>query len=173
MDNQRKYNIGDRVVKFDRRFYDNPYHKDNFMQYSTVSAVYSYSSGWRGDVFYVRGHKHEVDEIGDSKSYQPCECSDKTGISTEWGCEDRWFHVEKDKEIIQQILDDIRAEFAAKCKEAREKAIELNKSKIKSLQREVDEYERGDIFYMSGFGKKSESEWNSTMDTIVKKCLGE
>lgn len=172
----RKYNIGDKVVKFNVGFYDNPYHKNKFAEFSCVSDIHSYpESYWRGNVFYVYGHKHEVDSIGDSRSYQPYECKDETGIETEsiGGRREpeRWYHVEKDREEIQQLLSDVRAEFAAKCKEAREKAIALNKSKIKSLQREIDEYERGDVFPMSGFSKKSESEWNSEMDALIAPNL--
>ena len=173
MDTNRKYNVGDRVVKFNIEFYDNPYFKNKFLEYSTVSAIYSYSAScWRGDVFYVYGHKHEVDSIGDSKSYQPYEFSDKTGRSTEYPYEDKWYHVEKDKEEIQQIIEKAKAEYASKCKEARLKAIAENKAKIEVLKREIAAYEEGDT-YPCAFGKKKESEWNGEMNIIIKKCLGD
>lgn len=171
MDKERKYNIGDKVVKFNQMFYDNPYHKEKFAEFSKVSDVYSYpESYWRGNVFYVCGRKHEVDSTGDSRSYQPYECKDETGIETEsigGGREtQRWYHVEKDREEIQQFLSDVKKKYADTCREAREKAIAENKARIKSLQREIAMYEEGDV-YPTPFGDKKESEWNAMMDARV------
>ena len=56
---EKKFNIGDRVVRINKHYYDNSFHNglsnkadNHFITSSTVSDVYEYPYGWRGNVFY-------------------------------------------------------------------------------------------------------------------------
>ena len=171
MENERKYNIGDKVVCIDKSYYDNPYHKDKFIQSSVVSDVHTYS--WGRKVFYIHNGKRRVDSIGDTCSYQPDEYSDTTGRHTDYPNHEVWLHAEKDKEEIQRLISEAKSEFAEKCKEAREKLIAKNKGIIASLQREIERLEAGDDYPdVASFNKiRKESEWNNEMDGLISKHL--
>ena len=108
---ERKFNIGDKVIRINKEFYNNSYHNgltnknDNmFIRSSIVSDVYSYGSGhWKGDVFYIDKYKHQVDSIGDSCNYQAGEICEKDGIATDpyRSHKEVWYHVEKDADKMQ------------------------------------------------------------------------
>lgn len=175
---EKKFNIGDKVVCINKQYYDNGFHNgfsnkiDNqFIKSSIVSDVHEYAYGWKGKVFYVDNYHHQVDSIGDSCTYQYGEICEKDGLSTTSRDTDNiWYHTEKDADEIKRVIEECKEEFHKKCEESRQKEISKLEAEIRSAQRRIDELKKGDKFMYCGL-MKSEKEWNEKMDEIVSEVI--
>ena len=175
---ERKFNIGDRVVCIDKQYYDNIYHnglknntENHFIRSSIVSDVYEYN-GWEKRVFYIDNYHHQVDSCGDSRSYQYGEICEEDGISTSTRNPDKiWYHSEKDADEIKRVIDECKEDFHKKCEESRQKEISKLEAEIRYAQNRIDELKKGDTFMYCGC-TKSESEWNDKMDEIINNAIG-
>ena len=104
---ERKFNIGDRVVCIDKQYYGNSYHngfnksENHFIRSSIVSDVYEYN-GWKKRVFYVDNYQHQVDSCGDTRSDQYGEVCEKDGMYTfcPRDTDKIWYHAEKDRKSV-------------------------------------------------------------------------
>ena len=178
MEDKRNFNIGDKAVCIKKDYYTNPYHNgfgwsNQFIKISRVSGVYEYGpSNWRGKVFYLYGHQHQVDSIGDSSSYQYGEYCDKDGIRTEWprNEDEIWMNYTQHPEQLQESIQHIREDFHKYCDELREKEIKELEYTIKFAQRRIEKLKEGDTFKYLG-SIRSEKEWNDKMDEVIKKVL--
>ena len=175
---ERKFNIGDRVVCIDKQYYDNIYHNglnnrndNHFIRSSIVSDVYDYKSSPRNKVFYVDNYHHQVDVWGDSCTDQYGEVCEKDGKYT-MGRSDRiWYHAEKDADEIKRVIDECKKDFHKKCEESRQKEINKLEDEIRYAQNRIDELKKGDTFMYCGC-TKSENEWNDSMDKIINNIIG-
>ena len=177
----RKFNIGDKVIRINKEFYNNSYHNgltnknDNmFIRSSIVSDVYSYGSGhWKGDVFYIDKYKHQVDSIGDSCDYQAGEICEKDGIATSpyRSHKDVWYHVEKDADKIREVINECKEEFHKECEAARQEEIEKLEAEIFYAQKRLAALKKGDTFKYCKSTIKSEKGWNDSMDKIINEVL--
>lgn len=176
---EKKFNIGDKVVCIDKQFYDNKFYnglngkRDNqFIRSSIVSDVHEYTYGWKGNVFYVNNYHHQVDSIGDSCSYQYGEICEKDGMrtSTPRDFGGIWYHTEKDADEIKRVIEECKEEFHKKCEESRRKEISKLEAEIQAAQRRIDELKKGDEFMYCGL-VKSEKEWNERMDKIIDETI--
>ena len=173
---ERKFNIGDRVVCIDKQYYDNNYHngfnksENHFIRSSIVSDVYEYN-GWKKRVFYIDNYHHQVDSIGDSCTYQYGEICEKDGINTFTRNPDEiWYHAEKDAAEIKRVIDECKKDFHKECEESRQKEISKLEAEIRYTQRRIDELKKGDTFMYCGC-RKSEKEWNDKMDEIINNVI--
>ena len=175
---ERKYNIGDKVVCINKQYYDNSFHNgfnksDNlFINGSIVSDVYEYARGWKGKVFYVNNFRHKVDSIGDSCSYQYGEVCEKDGIytSSPRDSDNVWYHTEKDADEIKRVINECKEDFHKLCEESRRIEISKLEAEIRAKQLRIDELKKGDKFIYCGC-IRSEKEWNEKMDEIVNKAI--
>lgn len=174
---ERKFNIGDRVVCIDKQYYDNIYHnglkntENHFIRSSTVSDVHEYNS-WKKKVFYIGNCHHQVDSCGDSCSYQYGEICEEDGICTSTRDSNKiWYHVEKDADEIKRVIDECKEDFHKKCEESRQKEISKIEAEIRYAQLRIDELKNGDKFIYCG-SMKSEKEWNDKMDEIINNSIG-
>ena len=175
---ERKFNIGDRVVCIDKQYYDNIYHnglnnrnENHFIRSSIVSDVYDYKSSPRNKVFYVDNYHHQVDAWGDSCTDQYGEIREKDGTYT-MGRSDRiWYHAEKDADEIKRVIDECKKDFHKKCEESRQKEINKLEDEIRYAQNRINEFKKGDKFMYCGW-TKSENEWNDSMDKIINNIIG-
>lgn len=177
---EKKFNIGDKVVCINKQYYDNSFHNglsnkvdNHFIICSTVSDVYEYASGWKGNVFYINNYHHQVDSIGDSCTYQYNEICEKDGIRTAdpRDTDEVWYHVEKDADKIKDIINECKNNFHKKCEESRQKEINKLEAEIKATQNRLDELKKGDTFLYCGL-VRSEKEWNDRMDEIINNAIG-
>ena len=176
---ERKFNIGDRVVCIDKQYYNNIYHnglsgkEDNhFIRSSIVSDVYDYKSSPRNKVFYVDTFHHQVDAWGDSRTYQYGEISEKDGTYTSMRSSGKvWYHVEKDADEIKRVIEECKKDFHKKCEESRQKEINKLEDEIRYTQNRINEFKKGDKFMYCGW-TKSENEWNDSMDKIINNIIG-
>ena len=177
----RKFNIGDKIIRINKEFYSNSYHNgltnkdDNmFIRSSIVSDVYSYGDGhWKGDVFYIDKYKHQVDSVGDSCNYQYGEICVKDGIATNHHRphNEVWYHVEKDADKIQEIINECKEEFHKECEAARQEEIEKLEAEILYAKKRLAALKKGDTFKYCKSTIKSEKEWNDSMDKIINEVL--
>lgn len=174
----RNFNQGDKVVCIKKDYYSNPYHNgfgnsNQFIKTARVSGVYEYGpSNWRGKVFYLYGHQHQVDSIGDSASYQYNEYCDKDGIKTEWprNEDEVWMNYTKNPDGVKQKIKEIKEEFHNYCEDLRQKEIKELENRIKFAQARIEKLKEGDTFkYLEVV--RSEKEWNEKMDKVIDKVL--
>lgn len=178
---ERKFNIGDRVVRINKRYYGNSFHNglsnksdNHFISGSNVSDVYEYTHGWgwKGKVFYIGNYRHQVDSTGDSCSYQYGEICEKDGLSTtSMDTDNIWYHTEKDADEIKRVIDGCKEDFHKECEESRQKEINRLEAEIRAAQRRIDMLREGDMFMYCGL-MKSEKEWNDKMDEIINEVIG-
>ena len=178
---ERKFNIGDKVVRINKEFYNNNLLEKNankndnmFIRSSIVSDVYSYGGGhWKGDVFYIDKYKHQVDSIGDSCNYQAGEICEKDGIVTDpyRSHKEVWYHVEKDADKIREIINECKKEFHKECEAARQEEIEKLEAEILYAQKRLAALKKGDTFKYCKSAIKSEKGWNDSMDKIINEVL--
>ena len=175
---ERKFNIGDRVVCIDKQYYDNIYHNglnnrndNHFIRSSIVSDVYDYKSSPRNKVFYVDNYHHQVDVWGDSCTDQYGEVCEKDGKYTMSRFDKIWYHAEKDADEIKRVIDECKEDFHKKCEESRQKEISKLEAEIRYAQHRIDELKKGDTFMYCGC-TKSEREWNDKMDEIINNAVG-
>lgn len=178
---EKKFNIGDKVVCINKQYYDNSFHNgfsnkidNHFIKSSIVSDVYEYTTsyGWKGRVFYINNYHHQVDSIGDSCNYQYGEIREEDGLrtSTPTDTDNIWYHTEKDADEIKRVIEECKEEFHKKCEESRQKEISKLEAEIRSAQRRIDELKKGDKFMYCGL-MKSEKEWNEKMDEIINETI--
>ena len=170
---ERKFNIGDRVVCINKSYYDNIYHNgmsskddNNFIRSSIVSDVYDYKSSPRNKVFYVDNYHHQVDDWGDSCTDQYGEIREKDGKYTMSKSDRIWYHVEKDADEIKRAIEECKENLHKKCEESRQKEINKLEDEIRYAQNRINEFKKGDKFMYCGC-TKSEKEWNDKMDEII------
>ena len=175
---ERKFNIGDRVVCIDKQYYENIYHNglnnrnnNHFIRSSIVSDVYDYKSSPRNKVFYVDNYHHQVDAWGDSRTDQYGEIREKDGTYTMGRSDKIWYHAEKDADEIKRVIDECKEDFHKKCEESRQKEISKLEAEIRYAQLRIDELKNGDKFMYCGC-TKSEKEWNDKMDEIINNAIG-
>ena len=175
---ERKFNIGDRVVCIDKQYYDNIYHNglnnrndNHFIRSSIVSDVYDYKSSPRNKVFYVDNYHHQVDVWGDSCTDQYGEVCEKDGKYTMSRSDKIWYHAEKDADEIKRVVDECKKDFHKKCEESRQKEISKLEDEIRYAQNRINEFKKGDKFMYCGW-TKSENEWNDSMDNIINNIIG-
>ena len=175
---ERKFNIGDRVVCIDKQYYDNGYHngfnksENHFIRSSIVSDVYEYN-GWKKRVFYVDNYHHQVDSCGDSRTDQYGEVCEKDGMYTfcPRDTDKIWYHAEKDADEIKRVIDECKEDFHKKCEESRQKEISKLEAEIRYAQNRINDFKKGDKFMYCGC-TKSEREWNDKMDEIINNAVG-
>ena len=179
---EKKFNIGDRVVCINKQYYDNSFHNglsnkidNHFIKSSIVSDVYEYTTSyhWKGRVFYINNYHHQVDSIGDSCNYQYGEIYEENGLrtSTPTDTDNVWYHTEKDANEIKRVINECKEDFHKKCEESRQKEISKLEAEIRSAQRCIDELKKGDKFMYCGL-MRSEKEWNDRMDEIINDAIG-
>ena len=176
---ERKFNIGDRVVCIDKQYYNNIYHNglnnrndNHFIRSSIVSDVYDYKSSPRNKVFYVDNYHHQVDAWGASRTDQYGEISEKDGTYTSMRSSDKiWYHVEKDADEIKRVIEECKKDFHKKCEESRQKEINRLESEIRNIQNRINEFKKGDKFVYCGW-TESEKEWNDKMNEIINNIIG-
>lgn len=179
---EKKFNIGDRVVCINKQYYDNSFHNglsnkidNHFIKSSIVSDVYEYTTSyhWKGRVFYINNYHHQVDSIGDSCNYQYGEIYEENGLrtSTPTDTDNIWYHTEKDADEIKRVINECKEDFHKKCEESRQKEISKLEAEIRSAQRRIDELKKGDKFMYCGL-MRSEKEWNDRMDEIINDAIG-
>ena len=175
---ERKFNIGDRVVCIDKQYYDNSYHngfnksENHFIRSSIVSDVYEYN-GWKKRVFYIDNYHRQVDSCGDTRSDQYGEVCEKDGMYTfcPRDTDKIWYHAEKDADEIKRVIDECKEDFHKKCEESRQKEISKLEAEIRYAQNCINEFKKGDKFMYCGC-TKSEREWNDKMDEIINNAIG-
>ena len=176
---EKKFNIGDKVVCINKQYYDNSFHNgfsnkiDNqFIKSSIVSDVHEYAYGWKGKVFYVNNFHHQVDSAGDSCTYQYGEVCEKDGMYTTSSrdTDNIWYHTEKDADEIKRVINECKEDFHKKCEESRQKEIDKLEAEIQAAQCRIDELKKGDKFMYCGL-MKSEKGWNEKMDEIVNEVI--
>ena len=175
---ERKFNIGDRVVCIDKQYYDNGYHngfnksENHFIRSSIVSDVYEYN-GWKKRVFYVDNYQRQVDSIGDTRSDQYGEVCEEDGMYTfcPRNTDKIWYHAEKDADEIKRVIDECKENLHKKCEESRQKEISKLEAEIRYAQNRINDFKKGDKFMYCGC-TKSEREWNDKMDEIINNAIG-
>lgn len=134
----RRFNIGDRVVRFNPNLYDNFFHKDKYVDYGVVTDA-------NDDRFTTSGKLTNFDR---GTNYN--ECFQSSGRLVYGYTEDKtfWFNMDTEMELIEDFHKKTEEQFLNKVRANNNEEIERMKLRIKSLEKQIERLESMEDAYM-------------------------
>ena len=134
----RRFNIGDRVVRFNPSLYDNLFHQDKYVEYGVVTDA-------NDERFTTSG---KLTNFDNGKNYN--ECYQSSGKLVYGYTEDKtfWFNMDTEMELIENFHKKTEEEFLNKVRAKNNDEIERMKQRIKSLEKQIERLESMEDAYM-------------------------
>lgn len=134
----RRFNIGDRVVRFNPNLYDNLFHQDKYVDYGVVTDA-------NDDRFTTSG---KLTNFNRGTNYN--ECFQSSGRLVYGYTEDKrfWFNMDTEMELIEDFHKKTEEKFLNKVRENNNDEIERMKQRIKSLEKQIERLESMEDAYM-------------------------
>jgi hypothetical protein len=134
----RRFNIGDRVVRFNPNLYDNLFIKEKYVDYGVVTDA-------NDDRFTTKG---KLTNFDNGTNYN--ECFQSSGKLVYGYTEDTtfWFNMDTEMELIENFHKKIEEEFLNKVRTNNNEEIERMKQRIKSLEKQIERLESMEEAYM-------------------------
>ena len=135
---ERRFNVGDRVVRFKPHLYDNLFHKDKYVDYGVVTDA-------NDDRFTTKG---KLTNFDNGTNYN--ECYQSSGKLVYGYTEDTtfWFNMDTEMELIENFHKKTEKEFLNKIRTNNNEEIERMKLRIKSLEKQIERLESMQDAYM-------------------------
>ena len=133
----RKFNIGDRVIKFKPSLYSNMFHKDKYVDYGIVTDA-------DDERFTTNG---KLSNFDNGTNYSECYQSGKLV----YGYNDNetfWFNMETEMELIENYHKNMQEQFLTEVKSNNDEEIKRLQKQIKCLQRSIERLESMEDAYM-------------------------
>jgi hypothetical protein len=156
----RRFNIGDRVVRFNPHLYDNFFHKDKYVDYGVVTDA-------NNDRFTTSG---KLTNFDNGTNYN--ECYQSSGKLVYGYTEDKtfWFNMDTEMELIENFHKKTEEQFLNKVRENNNEEIERMKQRIKSLEKQIERLESMTDAYM-GYTTINTFQHLGDMDNIFQNKL--
>ena len=155
----RKFNIGDRVIKFKPSLYSNLFHKDKYVDYGIVTDA-------DDERFTTNG---KLSNFDNGTNYSECY---QTGKLV-YGYNDNetfWFNMETEMELIENYHKKMQEQFLAEVKSNNDEEIKKLKKQIECLQRSIERLESMEDAYL-GYTTINPYQHISEMDSILSKKI--
>ena len=123
----RRFNIGDRVIKFKPSLYSNLFHKDKYVDYGIVTDA-------NDERFTTNG---KLTSFDNGTNYSECY---QTGKLV-YGYNDNetfWFNLETEMELIENYHKKMQEQFLAEVKSNNDEEIKRLQKQIECLQRSIE-----------------------------------
>lgn len=126
----RRFNIGDRVVRFNPSLYGNLFHKEKYVDYGVVTDA-------NNDRFTTTG------KLTDNNGRNYNECFQSSGKLVYGYTEDItfWFNMDTEMELIENFHKKTEEQFLNKVRTDNNDEIERMKLRIKSLENQIERLE--------------------------------
>lgn len=127
----RRFNIGDRVVRFNPNLYGNLFHKDKYVYYGVVTDA-------NDDRFTTSG---KLTNFDNGTNYN--ECFQSSGKLVYGYTEDKtfWFNMDTEMEQIENFHKKTEEQFLNMIRTNNNDEIERMKKRIKSLEKQIERLE--------------------------------
>lgn len=156
----RRFNIGDRVVRFNPNLYGNLFHKDKYVDYGDVTDA-------NDDRFTTSG---KLTNFDNGTNYN--ECYQSNGKLVYGYTEDKtfWFNMDTEMELIENFHKKTEEQFLNKVRANNNEEIERMKQRIKSLEKQIERLESMEDAYM-GYTTIKTFQHLGEMENIFQKKL--
>ena len=155
----RKFNIGDRVIKFKPSLYSNLFHKDKYVDYGIVTDA-------DDERFTTNG---KLSNFDNGTNYSECY---QTGKLV-YGYNDNetfWFNMETEMELIENYHKNMQEQFLAEVKSNNDEEIKKLKKQIECLQRSIERLESMKDAYL-GYATINPHQHIYEMDNLLTKKI--
>ena len=155
----RRFNIGDRVIKFKPSLYSNLFHKDKYVNYGIVTDA-------DDERFTTNG---KLSNFDNGTNYSECY---QTGKLV-YGYNDNetfWFNLETEMELIENYHKSIQEKFFAEVKSNNDEEIKRLQKQIECLQRSIKRLESMKDAHL-GYATINPYQHISEMDSILTKKI--
>ena len=124
----RRFNKGDRVVRFNPSLYSNIFHKDKYVDYAQVTDA-------NDDRFTTSG---KLTNFDNGTNYN--ECYQSSGKLVYGYTDDKtfWFNLDTEQELINEFHAKIEEKFLEEVKQKNEEEIKRIEAKIRSLEKAIE-----------------------------------
>ena len=124
----RRFNIGDRVVRFNPNLFGNLFHKEKYIDYGVVTDA-------NDDRFTTKG---KLTNFDNGRNYN--ECYQSSGKLVYGYIEDYtfWFNMDTEMELIENFHKKTEEQFLNEVRTKNNDEIEKMKLKIKSLEKQIE-----------------------------------
>ena len=156
----RRFNIGDRVVRFNPSYYSNIFHKEKYMEYAQVTDA-------NDDRFTTSG---KLTNFDNGTNYN--ECYQSSGKLVYGYTDDKtfWFNLDTEQELINEFHAKTEEKFLEEVRQKNEEEIERIEAQIKSLEKAMERLHNMTDAYM-GYTTLKTFEHIGDMDNIFKNKL--
>lgn len=134
----RRFNIGDRVVRFNPNLYDNLFHKEKYVEYGVVTDA-------NDDRFTTKG---KLTKLSDGRNYMSCYQSSGKLVYGYTKDKTFWFNMDTEMELIENFHKKTEEQFLNEVRTNNNDEIERMKQRIKSLEKQIERLESMEDAYM-------------------------
>jgi hypothetical protein len=155
----RRFNIGDRVIKFKPSLYSNLFHKDKYVNYGIVTDA-------DDERFTTNG---KLSNFDNGTNYSECYQTGKLvyGYNDD---ETFWFNLETEMELIENYHKNMQEQFLAQVKSNNDEEIKRLQKQIECLQRSIARLESMEDAHL-GYTTINPYQHISEMDSILSKKI--
>ena len=155
----RRFNIGDRVIRFNPSLYSNLFHKDKYVDYGIVTDA-------DDERFTTNG---KLSNFDNGTNYSECYQSGKLvyGYNDD---ETFWFNLETEMELIENYHKNMQEQFLAQVKSNNDEEIKRLQKQIECLQRSIERLESMEDAHL-GYTTINPYQHISEMDSILTKKI--
>ena len=156
----RRFNIGDRVIRFNPSLYSNIFHRDKYIDYGVVTDA-------NNDRFTTSG---KLTNFDNGTNYN--ECFQSSGKLVYGYTDDKtfWFNMDTEMELIENFHKKTEEQFLEEVREKNTEEIERIEAKIRSLEKAIERLHDMTDAYM-GYTTLKTFEHIGEMDNIFQQKL--
>ena len=157
----RRFNIGDRVIKFKPSLYSNIFHKDKYVDYGIVTDA-------DDERFTTNG---KLSNFDNGTNYSECYQTGKLVYGYN-DTETFWFNMETEMELIENYHKNMQEQFLAEVKSNNDEEIKRLQKQIECLQRSIERLKSMEDAYL-GYTTINPYQHISEMDSILTKKINQ
>ena len=156
----RRFNIGDRVVRFYPSLYSNLFHKEKYVDYGVVTDA-------DDERFTTSG---KLSNFDNGRNYN--DCFQSSGKLVHGYTEDKtfWYNMDTEMELIEDFHKKTEEQFLNEVRTNNNEEIERMKQRIKSLEKQIERLESMEDAYM-GYTTIKTCQHIGDMDNIFQTKL--
>lgn len=153
----RRFNIGDRVVRFNPHLFSNIFHKEKYVDYGIVTDA-------NDDKFTTTGN------FDNGRNYNECYQSSGKLVYGYTNDKTFWFNIETEMELIENFHKKTEEQFLNEVRTNNNNEIERLKLQIKSLEKQIERLQSMEDTYL-GYTTIKTYEHIGDMNNIYQKKL--
>lgn len=134
----RRFNIGDRVIRFNPHLFDNLFHMDKYVDYGVVTDA-------NDDRFTTSG---KLTSFDNGTNYNECFQSSGKLVYGYTGDKTFWYNMDTEMELIENFHKKIEEQFLKETRIKNDEEIERIEKRIITLQREKEKLQSMENAYM-------------------------